>query len=92
MKNFKSIYKNGENYRFDDAEIQKQKLDQHKRPISIRNIDINKIVVSNTVSFGGKEFNYFICYKDAQKVRPLCMFLLKMTPYRKELDNYLLEK
>ena len=61
-------------------------------PISIRNIDINKIVVSNTVSFGGKEFHYFICYKDAQKIRPLCIFLLKMTPYRKDLDNYLLEK
>ena len=61
-------------------------------PISIRNIDINKIAVSSTVSFGGKEFNYFICYKDAQKIRPLCIFLLKMTPYRKNVDNYLLQK
>ena len=30
----------------------KQKFYQHKRPISIKNIDINKIVVSNKVSFG----------------------------------------
>ena len=78
--------------KFGDAEIHKQKFHQHKRPISIKNIDINKIVGSNKVSFGEKELKSFICYKDAQKVRPLCMFLLKMTPYRKDFDNYLLQK
>ena len=44
---------------------------------SISNIDINKIVVSNKVSFGEKDFKYFIGYKDAKKVRPLCIFLPK---------------
>ena len=78
--------------KFGDAEIHKQKFHQHKRPISIKNIDINKIEVSNKVSFGEKELKSFICYKDAQKVRLLCIFLLKMTPYRKDFDNYLLEK
>ena len=38
--------------KFGDTEIEKQKFHQHKRPISIKNIDINKIVVSNQVSFG----------------------------------------
>ena len=38
--------------KFDDIEIEKQKFHQHKRPISIKNIDINKIIVSNTFSFG----------------------------------------
>ena len=37
-----------------DIEIKKQKFHQHKRPISIKNIDINKIVLSNKVSFGKK--------------------------------------
>ena len=37
--------------RFGDTEIEKQKFHQHKRPISIENIDVNKIVVSNKVSF-----------------------------------------
>ena len=36
-------------------EIQKQKFHQHKGPISIWNIDNNKIVVSNKVSFGKKK-------------------------------------
>ena len=33
--------------KFGDIEIEKQKFHQHIRPISIKNIDINKIVVSN---------------------------------------------
>ena len=33
---------------FGDIEIETQKLHQHKRPISIKNIDINKIVVSKS--------------------------------------------
>ena len=50
-----------------DIEIQKQKFHQHEGPISIKNIDINKIVVSNKVSFGKNGFKYFIGYKDAKK-------------------------
>ena len=40
--------------KFGDIEIKKQKFQQHKRLISIKNIDINKIVVSNKVSFDKK--------------------------------------
>ena len=42
----------------DDIEMEKQKFHQHKRPILINNIDINKIVVSNKVSFSKKGFEY----------------------------------
>ena len=55
--------------KFGDIEIEKQKFHQHKRPISIKNIDINKIVVSNKVSFGKKGFKHLIGCKDA-KIRP----------------------
>ena len=53
--------------KFGDIEIEKQKFHQHKIPISIKNIDINEIVVSNKVSFGKKGFKYFIGYKEAKK-------------------------
>ena len=43
--------------KFDDIEIEKYKFHQHKIPISINNIDINKIVVSNKFSFGKKILN-----------------------------------
>ena len=51
-----------------DIEIKKQKFHQQKRPISIKNEDIDKIVVSKKVSFGKKSFKQFIGYKDAKKI------------------------
>ena len=53
----------------------------------IGDIDINKIIVSNKVSFGEKDFEYFIRYKDAKKNRPLCIFLLKKSAYRRDFDE-----
>ena len=51
-----------------DIEIQKQTFyHQDKGPISIKNKDINKIVVSNKASFGKKGFKYFIGYRDSKK-------------------------
>ena len=47
--------------KFGDIEIQKQKFYQRK------NIDINKTVISNKVSFGKKEFKYLIGYNNAKK-------------------------
>ena len=41
--------------KFGDIEIKKQKFHQHKEPISIKNIDINKKAISNRVSFGKKK-------------------------------------
>ena len=35
----------------DVMQIEKQKFHHHKRPISIKNIDINQTMVSNKVSF-----------------------------------------
>ena len=48
----------------------------------IRNIYINKIVVSSEVSFGKCGFKYFFSYKDAEKIRRLCTFLPKISAYR----------
>ena len=82
--------------KFGDVEIEKQKFQQHKRPISMKNIDIDKIVVCNKVSFGkkglhisfGKKgFKYFIGYKDAEKIRTLSIFLPKMSAYRRDFDE-----
>ena len=73
--------------KFGDIGIEKQKFHQYKKPISIKNIDIAKMVVSNKLSVGGKGFKYFIEHKDAKKGRPLCIFLPKMTAYRKDFDE-----
>ena len=48
MRNYKfNIYKFLKVIKFGETEIEKHKLHQHKEPISIKNIDINKIVVPN---------------------------------------------
>ena len=39
-------------------------------PISINDIDINKIVVPNKFGFGKQDFKYFIGYKDSETIRP----------------------
>ena len=53
--------------KFDDTKIKKYSFHQHKSPISINNININNIVVSNKVTIGEKEFKYFIGYKHHSK-------------------------
>ena len=57
---------------------------QHKRPISIKNIVITKIVASKKVSFSKKGFKSFTGYKDAKKMKP---FLSKMSAYRRDFDE-----
>ena len=73
-------------YKFEDIEIQKQKFHQQKKAISIKNTGNNKIVVFN-VSFSIKGFKYFIGSKDSKKTKPLCIFLPKMSAYRKDFDE-----
>ena len=41
---------------FGDIEAEKHKFHQHKSPILIGDVSINKIIVSNKVPFGKKSF------------------------------------
>ena len=54
--------------KFNGTAIEKYKFYQHKSPISINNIDINKIVVTNKVVLGKKDFRHLIGYKNALKI------------------------
>ena len=77
MKKFKTIYKMEKTIiNLGDIEIKKQKLYLHKRPNSIDTIDVNKIVVSNK-----NTFQYFICYKNPNRIRPLLIPLPKMSAF-----------
>ena len=60
--------------KFDDSEIEEYKFNQHKSPISINNIVINEIVVSNKLPFGKQDSKYLTGYKDAEKIRRFCIF------------------
>ena len=88
IKTFKSIYQNGYKIiKSCDTEIEKHKIHQNKSPISINKIDINKLVESNKVPFSKKGFRYFVGYKYSKKVKPLCIFLPKISAYRRHFDK-----
>ena len=54
--------------KFDDTEIEEYEFHRFKNPISINDIDINKIVVFNKLPFYKQDFKYFIGYKDNKKI------------------------
>ena len=54
--------------KFGDIEIEKQKFHKHKEPISIKIIDINKITVSNKISFGKKDLNILLATRMLKKL------------------------
>ena len=73
-----SIYKNGKiNHKCYGIKFSKQKFHQDKRPVSIKNVDIDKIVVPNKVHVDRKGFEYFIGYKDTKKLNLYVYFSQK---------------
>ena len=72
--------------KFDSTNIEGYNFNQNKSLILINDID-NKIVVSNKVPFGEKDFKYFIGYKDSEKIKPLCIFHPQMITYKRNFDE-----
>ena len=62
-----------------NTEIKEYKFHQYKTPILINDIDINKIIVSNKLPFVKQDFKYPIGYKDAIKIKPLCVLHAKIS-------------
>ena len=89
VKKIITIYKMGQESRmFGNIEVEKHKFYQHKNPISIDDINIDRIVGSNMVPFGKKDFKYFTGYKDdSEKTMLLCIMLPKMGPHRRDFDK-----
>ena len=72
---------------FVKSEIEKNKFHRYRTPIFLRDVDIKKALVTNKISFGGKNYKYFIGYLyDNHKVKPLHIMLPKSTTYVKSFD------
>ena len=88
LKKIKTIYKNGrKNIKVDDTEIQEYEFQSYKSSISISNIGINEIVVTNKFPLDKKDYKYFIGYKDDKDIRPLCIFFPEMRIYKRYSDK-----
>ena len=67
---------------FGNVEIEKDEFYHHKGPVLLKNVDIEKVLVSNKVSFGGINYKYFIGYLYNHHV-----ILLKTSAYVKSYDG-----
>ena len=73
---------------FDKIEIEKNKFNRHKSPVPLRDLDIEKVLVSNKISLREKNYNYFIGYLyDDNRVNPLYIMLPKTSTYVKSYDG-----
>ena len=83
--------KNGQkNIKFDDTIIDEYEFHWYKSPISLNDIDINNIVVPNKLLFGKQDFEYFVGYKDSEKIVPLCIFhpqMVILVIYKRNFDE-----
>ena len=73
--------------KFNDTEIEEYEFHQYKSPLSINNIDINKIVVSIKFLFGKQDFKYFIGFKDNKEIKPLHIFFPEMSIFKRHSDK-----
>ena len=56
---------------FGDSEIEKNKFYRNKTPIFLKDVGIEKVLVSNKIFFGEQNYKYFIGYLyNHYKVKP----------------------
>ena len=68
--------------------LKKNKFHQHKTPICLRDVDIEKVLVSNKISFIEKIYKYFIGYLyNDNEVKSLHIMLPNTSAYVKHYDE-----
>ena len=68
--------------------LKKKFFYRHKTPNFLGDVDMKKILISNKISFGGKNCNYFIGYlHNGNNVKPLHVNLPKTSAYVKSYDG-----
>ena len=90
MEKVEKIQKQKKKKQKKNGKIQKQNktkkiFNRHKEPISIKNIDINKVIVSNKVPFGKKNLNILFATKILEKLGLYVYFSQKWVHIEKTL-------
>ena len=66
----------------------KKKIYCNKIPILLKDVDFEKVLVSNKTSFSRKNYKYFVDYfYNDNKVKPLYIMLPKTSNYVKSYDR-----
>ena len=72
---------------FENIEIETNNFYRHKSPISLWDVDIEKVLVSNKISFSQENYKYFIGYLyNDHIVKPLHIMPSKASAYVKSDD------
>ena len=72
------MYKNKKNLTFGNIQTEKNKSYCRKSPVSLKNVNIEKVFAFSQISFGEKNYKYFIGYLyNDHKIRPLHIMLIK---------------
>ena len=73
---------------FGDIEIEKNKFYRNKTSIFLKDVDIERVLVSNKTSFGEKNYKFFIGYLyNDHKVKALHIILPKTSAYVKVMTD-----
>ena len=71
-----------------NIKIEKNRFYRNKTPIFLKDVDTEKVLVSNKISFCEKIYKYYIGYLyNDHKVKPLHIMLPKTSDYIKSYDG-----
>ena len=74
---------------FGNIDLEKIRFYSNKTSVLLKNINIEKVLVSNKISFRENNYKYFVGYLyNDDKVKPLNIMLPKTSTYVKSFDGH----
>ena len=74
--------------KFDNIGVNKKEFHKSKQSINLELVNVDQIVTSDKFKHSDDGFKYFICYKEGEIVKPLCIILPQMSWYIKYFENF----
>ena len=71
---------------FGDIEVSKKEIYENKKGINLKDIIVDKIVISNKVKGNNETVKYYVGYLD-ESLSPLCLILRQMSGWIKYCEN-----
>ena len=79
---------NSQSIKFGENEVNKKDFYLFKSAISLNDVDVSKIVVSNKWKTNDITTKFFIGYMNDDAIRPLCIILPQMSGFIKYFEDY----
>ena len=73
--------------KFGNIRGNKKEFHKFKQPINLDLINVGQVVVTGKFEHSDGGFKYFVCYKEGEIVKPLCIILPQMSGYLKYFEN-----